>query len=115
MKIRIGDPVIYSPGWGSKAPILVKVVAITITEERRDKYGNDVDEADWELVIDNRICFSFDDGHWGYSDQIDLNWTPEQLRLVTDCPPEQLPLHLGKLPAIDAWIAERISNVEDSK
>lgn len=73
--IKIGDRVVYRPGWGSMLPVTVTVLTMDLTSEPRDKYGDSVKEASFDLIRQNRILFVLSDSHWAYSDQIDLNAT----------------------------------------
>jgi len=71
MTVRVGDKVIWRGGFGGEAPRVVTVTGLDITEYPREKYGESVEKADWELVKDNRVLFSLDTGNWAYSEQID--------------------------------------------
>ena len=73
--IKIGDKVVYRPGWGSMAPVTVTVQTMDLTDEPRDKYGDSVKEVTLDQIRQNRVLFVLSDGHWAYSDQIDLNAT----------------------------------------
>ncbi len=73
--IRIGDTIVYRPGFNSGPPTKAVVDGLTITEHPREKYGNDVSCVDEDLVRKNRVLFSLADGHWCYSEQIDLSKT----------------------------------------
>lgn len=68
--LKIGDKVTWRGGWGSDAPQVVRVVSMEVTDEPREKYGDLVDEVDWSLVEENRVCFVLDNGKWAYSEQI---------------------------------------------
>jgi hypothetical protein len=68
--VRVGDTVEWRGGWGRDIPKDAVVTDLTITDHPRDKYGEDVEEADWGLVHLNRVVFGLDNGHWAYSDQI---------------------------------------------
>ena len=69
--IHIDDYVSYRPGFGADAPRPAKVQGLTLTKEPRDKYGVDAKKVSVDEIIENRVVFSLDDGHWAYSDQID--------------------------------------------
>lgn len=68
--LKIGDKVTWRGGWGRDAPQVVRVVSMEVTDKPHEKYGDSVDEVDWSLVEDNRVCFILDNGSWAYSDQI---------------------------------------------
>ena len=72
MKVKIGDTVKWRGGFGNDEPKLAVVRGVTVTAMRRDKYGDEVEEADESLVAQNRVVFDLDSGHWAYSDQIEL-------------------------------------------
>jgi len=106
--IRVGNPVIYRPNFGEDLPILVQVSGITITDEPREKYGNYTTEAPWSFVLEDRICFDMNNGHWCYSSQIEADFPPSVLKKIMNDKKENLPTHMGKHPVIDAWIANRL-------
>ena len=69
--VKIGDTVLWSGGFGTNVAKPVKVEAMEVTDEPREKYdGEDVDEVDVELIEQNRVLFTLDNGTWAYSDQI---------------------------------------------
>ena len=47
-----------------------QLIDITVTDYPREKYGDDREEADWELVRLNRVCVCLNNGHWAYGEQI---------------------------------------------
>lgn len=69
-KLKIGDKVMWrgSFGWDDPAPAIV--VAMEVTEEPREKFGNPVDEIEWNVVEENRVLVTLDNGHWAYSEQL---------------------------------------------
>ena len=71
--IKIGDNVNWRGGFGNDLPLSAKVTGMSITEHPREKYGEPVIEVAKDLVRHNRVVFELDNGHWCYSDQIDLN------------------------------------------
>jgi hypothetical protein len=73
--IKIGDKVVYRGAWGSLQPVTVTVESMDITQEPRDKYGDEVKEATFDQIRQNRVLFVLSDGHWAYSDQIDIEAT----------------------------------------
>lgn len=106
-RLKMGDPVVYRPDYGHDNPVVAYITGLSITEEPRDKYGDDVESVSVDVVVDNRCCFCLDDGHWAYSDQIDLSMTQtlhEALRLPVD----RLPEMLGR--GIDFWIESRLQS-----
>jgi hypothetical protein len=70
--IRIGDIITYRPGFGSQAPKQAVIRGMEVTKRQREKYGEQVSQVSEELVWKNRVCFDFEDGHWCYSEQVDL-------------------------------------------
>jgi hypothetical protein len=68
--INVGDMVTYRGGFGGDPPKRAKVVGLTLTDEPREKYGQEVLSVDVQSVKANRVLFDLDDGHWCYSDQI---------------------------------------------
>jgi len=95
-KLKLADWVVYKSGWGHDAPCLVKIVNMDITEEPREKYGTEVEEADIDLVRENRVLFCFSNGHWGYSDQVCIEDTIKANELK-DAPVKDLPLYVGTI------------------
>ena len=78
MLVKIGDTVKWHGGFGMDAPRSAVVSGLTITDYPRDKYGIEADEVDSSLIEQNRVCFDLENGHWAYSDQIELcpkGWT----------------------------------------
>jgi hypothetical protein len=70
--INVGDTVTYHGSFGGGLPKRAKVVGLTLTEEPRTKYGQEVLSVDVQSVKANRVVFDLDDSHWCYSDQIVL-------------------------------------------
>ncbi|MHA2082976.1 MAG: hypothetical protein ACYSYU_00320 [Planctomycetota bacterium] len=79
MKVKIGDTVKWRGGFGNDEPKLAVVNGLSVTTIARDKYGDQVEEADESLVAQNRVVFDLDSGHWAYSDQIELIEQTEEL------------------------------------
>ena len=68
--VKIGDKVRWRGAFGSDPERIVTVVGLEVTDDPREKYGQEVEEASWALVRRNRVVFSLDTGNWAYSDQI---------------------------------------------
>tara|TARA_A100001011_G_scaffold394811_2_gene488105 strand:- start:5647 stop:5901 length:255 start_codon:yes stop_codon:yes gene_type:complete len=75
MILKIGDKVAWRGSWGSGPLQEATVESITVTDYPREKYGDDRDKADWDLVRLNRVCVSLDNGHWAYGSQISPSGT----------------------------------------
>jgi len=70
-KLKVGDKVTWRGTWGQeRAPQVVTVEGMEITDGPREKYGRDVKEVDWDVVEDNRVIFTLSNGKWAYSEQI---------------------------------------------
>ena len=70
MILKIGDKVAWRHAWGT-GPLTEAVVEfITVTDYPRDKYGDDREQANWDLVKANRVCVSLSNGSWAYGNQI---------------------------------------------
>jgi hypothetical protein len=69
--LTIGDTVLCRGNFGTAAPRAVIVNAIEITDWPREKYGEPVDSAPWELVNANRVVVTLDNGHWAYGAQLE--------------------------------------------
>lgn len=68
-KLKIGDKVWWRGGFGSEPRKLATVEEIEITGGY--KYGDQVDEVDWDEVYDRNVVVSFsDNNHWAYASQI---------------------------------------------
>mgnify|MGYP001426017399 CR=1 FL=1 len=70
--IKIGDSVVWRGGFGMDMPLSATVEGMELTDNPREKYGESVDEVDLYSVRENRVVFSLGNGHWCYSEQIDL-------------------------------------------
>lgn len=70
--IAVGDTIKYRYGFGMGPVVEAKVIGMEVTGHSREKYGNDVDWCVVSLVKANRCCFTLDDGHWCYSEQVIL-------------------------------------------
>ena len=68
-KLKIGDKVWWWGGFGSEPKKLATVEEIEITGGY--KYGDQVDEVDWDQVYDRNVVVSFSDyPNWAYAEQI---------------------------------------------
>ena len=69
MKLKIGDKVWWRGGFGSEPKKLATIEEIEITGGY--KYGEQVDEVDWDQVYDRNVVVSFSDyNYWAYASQI---------------------------------------------
>ena len=71
-KVKIGDTVNLRGVLGLTLPCYTKITGIQITDYPREAYGTEVDEVDSSLIDQNRVVFDLQNGHWAYSDQIEL-------------------------------------------
>ncbi len=71
--IKVGNIIWYRPCFGMDAPKQARVEGLTLTQDRRSKYGVQYDCVSHAYVMDNKVLFHLDDGHWCYSDQIVLD------------------------------------------
>lgn len=69
-KLKVGDSVYWSGGFGTEAYKTATVTAIEVTEEPREKYGVEVDEVEWNVVAANCAVVTLSNGHWAYGSQI---------------------------------------------
>lgn len=76
--IKIGDTVVWKGCFGLNAPLSAKVTGMELTAFPRCKYGHKVKEVSLEAVKANLVVFSLDNGHWAYSEQIEV-WRKEVL------------------------------------
>ena len=100
---------VYRPAWGIEDPVAVKIKDMTETEEPREKHGSDVSETSWDMIVENRVCFGFDNGYWGYSDQVDVEES-KKLQEMMGKPVQDWPAFLGISPAIDASISKELAS-----
>ena len=61
--LKLGDTVMSRFG---KA----KIERMELTEQPREKYGEEVEEVSWHWVKKNMVMFDLDNGHWSYSENI---------------------------------------------
>ena len=71
-KLKVGDKVWWRGGFGSDLAKVVTVSGIEITGGY--KYGDAVDEVDWNRVYGRNVTVDIDtdegDGYWAYASQI---------------------------------------------
>lgn len=68
-KLKIGDKVWWRGGFGSDPRKVATVEEIEVTGGY--KYGEHVDEVDWDEVYDRNVVVSFSDySNWAYASQI---------------------------------------------
>ena len=70
--VKIGDVVNWKGCFGLDAPRSAKVVSMELTQFPREKYGNTIYTATADQVASNRVLFTLDNGHWCYSEQIEI-------------------------------------------
>lgn len=70
--ISVGDRVQWRGCFGMDTPMSATVERMEVTEHPRSKYGEPAESVAVELVRANRVVFSLSNGHWCYSEQIDL-------------------------------------------
>lgn len=94
--LRVGDYLIYRSGFGMDDPALIKVKSLEVTEEPREKYGEDRDEVSWDLVRSNHVLITTEDGHWIYSDQVEIE-ASKQARQYMKAPVDVVVRDIGRL------------------
>ena len=67
-KLKIGDKIMWRGGFGMDTPETATVEEIEIT--KGGKYGDPVNEVEWNQVYDRNITVTLDNGHWAYASQI---------------------------------------------
>ena len=72
MRIKSGDVLRYRGCFGPGPIKWATVPQLEVTPEPRGKYGVEVSEVEESVVRENRVMFSFNDGHWAYGSQIVL-------------------------------------------
>jgi hypothetical protein len=81
-KLKVGDKVWWWGGFGTDARKVATVEEIEITKGY--KYGDQVDEVDWNEVYGRNVVVSFsDNNHWAYGEQI-KQWLPYKVNTTTD-------------------------------
>jgi len=68
--LRVGDPVRWRGAWGSEPEKIARVKNMEVTDHPREKYGMDAEEVSWDVVFENRVVVSLDNGHWAYGEQL---------------------------------------------
>ena len=69
--VAIGDKVMWRGGFGNDDPKVATVIALSTTRQPHEKYGRDVKQASWDMVREDRVVFTLDNGHWAYGTQIE--------------------------------------------
>lgn len=70
-KLKVGDKVMWRGGFGRDAPQVAVVAGMQVTDEPREKYGDSVEEVNWDLIRENRVAFELTNNKWAYSEQIE--------------------------------------------
>ncbi len=70
--ITVGSTIVYRPSFGYGMPKEAKVVGLTLTAYPRCKEGVEVPAVAKEAIQANKVLFDLDDGHWCYSEQVEL-------------------------------------------
>ena len=65
--IKRGSQVVYRGGFGGDPQTIAVVTGIEVTEDVRQKYGDEVDT----VALDANYVLTLNNGHWCYSDQVD--------------------------------------------
>lgn len=68
--LKIGDIVLYRGCWGAGKPKIAQVVGLTLTDQPRGKYGDEVQVVKWSAIEANRVCIDLDNHCWAYASQI---------------------------------------------
>jgi len=68
-KLKVGDTVLWRGGFGSNQSKLAKVTGIEKCKPG-SKYGNQVNEVDWNTVKNGNVTIDLDNGHWAHGHQI---------------------------------------------
>jgi hypothetical protein len=69
-KLRIGDLVLWSGSWGRDVSEPACIEAMELCQEGQ-KYGEEIEEIDWNSVKSRTLIVSLDNGHWAYGTQIE--------------------------------------------
>jgi hypothetical protein len=67
--LKIGDEVMWRPGFGHDDARLAKVTGIELIA-KGEKYGQPVESVDWAIV--HSVVVDLDTGHWAYGHQISI-------------------------------------------
>ena len=79
-KIELGDVLTVRGCFNMDEPQSVTIEAMEVTEHARERYGDPRAVVPVELVQANRVVFSLTNGHWCYSEQVQLpggRWTAD--------------------------------------
>lgn len=68
-KLRVGDTVLWSGGWGGDPPRKTKVKAIELCEPGHTE-GTPVDEVDWSECAGRGVVVDLESGRWAYGFQL---------------------------------------------
>lgn len=68
--LQVGDAVMWRGNFGTSVPAVARVVALEVTAEPREKYGEPASSAPWALVFANRVVVTLDNGTWAYGEQL---------------------------------------------
>lgn len=110
--INVGDQIVYKAGFGDDLPKITRVTQMEVTDYAREKYGDEREEASLELVEDNRVCISLENGHWCYSEQVDLELT-QKLWELEEKAIEDLPTEMGVDYPLGRYIQQRLDEVAE--
>ena len=69
--LKVGDKVIWRGSWGKDNPKEATVIGIERTLIPGSKYGDQVDELDWDLVEEGYCIVNLDNEHWAYGYQLE--------------------------------------------
>lgn len=70
--MKIGDSVLWSGGWGRRAPKPAVVASIEITDIPGDAYGQPATFVPWDTVrTDDCVVVTLENGHWAYGFQLE--------------------------------------------
>ena len=72
-KIKVGDKVNWQGSFGLDAPQEAIVTGMELCDYPRSKYGQAVHEVTIEQVKKNLVLFTLSNGHWAYSEQIQVS------------------------------------------
>jgi hypothetical protein len=70
--VSIGDRVVWRGSFGMDAPKGAVIETMEVTDTPRCKYGTPASTVTTDLIRSNRVVFGLTNGHWCYSEQIEL-------------------------------------------
>lgn len=105
--IKIGDQIVYHGGFGDALPSISRIIQMEVTDYAREKYGQERTEVSLELVEDNRVCITLENGHWCYSEQVDIELT-QKLWELEDTKTEDLPTEMDVNCPLGGYIQQRL-------